>query len=204
MRPFENIISFWFQGLKDPDVIQKNKPPVSLWFNGGRRFDEEIWGKFLEDYEKAKAGEYKSWEDSARGRLALVIIFDQFSRNMFRGTAQAFATDPLALELAQRSIKDGQDRELMLIERVFLYMTFMHAESLTVQDEGVRVFEALVEESKTKAAHNTGYFEYNLKYTRQHRDIIATFGRFPHRNAILKRASTPEEQAFLKSPGSSF
>jgi uncharacterized protein (DUF924 family) len=204
MSFFDDILQLWFNGVSDESTILKNKPPASLWFNGGRRFDEEIRAKFLADYEKAKAGEYKDWEASARGRLALVIIFDQFSRNMFRGMPQAFATDGRAIELAQRSIKDGKDKELMLVERVFLYMTFMHAESLAVQEQGVTAFEALVEESRAKTPQNTPYFEYNLKYARQHRDIIARFGRFPHRNSVLKRPPTPEEEAFLKSPGSSF
>lgn len=198
------IFHFWFHFLTDDQAIDKKSPPVKLWFNGGKDFDEDIRQKFLRDYLRARAGEYKEWESSARGRLALVIIFDQFSRNMFRGTPQAFETDALALELAQRSIKDGKDKELMLIERVFLYIPFMHAESLALQEEGVRRFESLTEESKTKAPHNTSYFEYNLKYARQHRDIIAKFGRFAHRNKVLQRNSTPAEAEFLAKPGSSF
>jgi uncharacterized protein (DUF924 family) len=204
MTTADQIIVFWFQSLTDAQTIDKKSPPAKLWFNGGKAFDDEIREKFLRDYLKARAGEYKEWESSARGRLALMIIFDQFSRNMFRGTPQAFETDALALELSQRSIKDGTDKELMLVERVFFYMPFMHAESLSVQEEGIRQFEILVEESKTKSPHNTSYFEYNRKYTRQHRDIIARFGRFPHRNAVLQRVPTVEETEFLKNPGSSF
>ncbi len=204
MKSIKEILEFWFRSLTDAQAIDKKLPPAKLWFNGGKAFDEEIRDKFLRDYLKARAGEFKSWEATAQGRLALVILFDQFSRNMFRGTPQAFETDALALELTLRSIKDGKDKELMCVERVFLYMPFMHAESLSVQQEGIRQFEALVEDSKIRSPLNTSYFEYNLKFAKQHRDIIAKFGRFPHRNAILQRPSTTEETAFLKSPGSSF
>lgn len=198
------ILDFWFQSLTDATPIDKKSPPAKLWFNGGKTFDEEIRQKFLKDYLKARAGEFKDWERSAQGRLALVIIFDQFSRNIFRGTPQAFETDTQALELTQRTISESKDKELMCVERVFLYMPFMHAEDLKVQDEGIRIFESLVEDSKTKSPINTPYFEYNLKFMRQHRDIIALFSRFPHRNTVLSRPSTAEETAFLNKPGSSF
>lgn len=200
----DRVLQFWFHSLTDAVPIDKKSPPAKLWFNGGRIFDEDIRSKFLNDFNKAKAGEYKDWEETARGRLALILIFDQFSRNMFRNTPQAFETDMLALELTQRSIKDGKDKELMCVERVFLYMPLMHAEDLRVQNEGVRCFEMLAQESELLSPLNTSYFEYNLKYSRQHRDIIARFGRFPHRNAVLGRASTSEEKAFLEKPGSSF
>lgn len=198
------ILQFWFGSLTDAIAIDKKSPPAKLWFNGGKAFDDEIRQKFLRDYLKARAGEHKDWETTARGRLALILIFDQFSRNMFRGTPQAFETDGHALELTRRSIKDGKDKELMCVERVFLYMPFMHAEDLRLQEEGVGKFEALVEDSKTKSPHNTSYFEYNLKFMRQHREIIAKFGRFSHRNAVLGRISTPEENEFLSKPGSAF
>jgi uncharacterized protein (DUF924 family) len=204
MTTIDQILQFWFHSLTDAVLIDKKSPPAKLWFKGGNQFDDEIRQKFLRDYLKARAGEYKDLGSSAQGRLALVLIFDQFSRNMFRGTPQAFETDSLALELTQRSIQDGQDKELRCVERVFFYMPFMHAEDIKVQDEGIRAFEGLVEDSKTKSPVNTSYFEYNLKFSRQHRDIIALFGRFPHRNIILSRPSTVEELAFLKNPGSSF
>lgn len=204
MNSIDKIFRFWFHSLTDEIPIDKKSPPVSLWFNGGKSFDDEIRQKFLKDYLRARAGEFKEWEASARGRLALVIIFDQFSRNMFRNTPQAFETDALALELTQRSIKDGKDKELKLIERVFLYMPLMHAESFDAQEEGVRYFESLVEESGTKALHNEFYFKYNLAYARGHCDIIARFGRFPHRNKVLQRSPTPAEAEFLAKPGSAF
>lgn len=201
---FDTVLNFWFHQLTDQIPIDKRSPPAKLWFNGGNAFDEDIRRKFLSDYHKARAGKCKDWEQTARGRLALILIFDQFSRNMFRRTPQAFETDGFALELAQRSIAEAKDKELMCVERVFLYMPFMHAEGLKVQEDGIRSFESLVEDSKIKSPVNTPYFEYNLKFMRQHRDIIAQFGRFPQRNSILQRSSTAEETAFLNRPGSSF
>ncbi len=194
------ILQFWFHSLTDATPIDKKSPPASLWFNGGRKFDDEIRQKFEGVWRQAKGGGRKEWESSVQGRLALIILFDQFPRNMFRNTPQAFETDALALELTSRSIKEGTDKKLALIERVFLYMPFMHVEDLPAQEEGVRCFQNLVEESKTKAPHNMHYFEYNLSFARRHHDIIAQFGRFPHRNAILKREAILEESAFLTRP----
>ncbi len=204
MAYFDNILDFWFHDIADEISIDKNKPPASLWFNGGRKFDDEIREKFLADYQKAKAGEYKDWESSPRGTLALVILFDQFPRNMFRNTPQAFETDALALDVVSRSVYEGVDKDLALVERVFFYMPYMHAESLGFQEEGIRAFKSLVEESKQKASHNTSYFEYNLSYAERHRDLIVQFGRFPHRNAVLNRPLTEEEAVFLGKPASSF
>ncbi len=199
-----DILQFWFQSLTDETPIDKRKPPASSWFTKSRRFDEEIHQNFGGLWQEAKAGGLKDWEKTSRGMLALVILFDQFPRNMFRNSPQAFETDALALELTKRSIKEGTDRELALIERVFLYMPFMHSEAISVQEEGIHAFESLVEDSKKKSSPNTAYFEYNLLYAKRHREIIAKFGRFPHRNAVLNRSVTPQEAEFLSKPGSSF
>lgn len=204
MSSSDNILDFWFHNITDETPIDKKSPPASLWFNGGRKLDDEIRQKFEIIWREAKGGECKDWEKSPKGVLALIILFDQFPRNMFRNSSQAFETDALALELVSRSIREGTGQKLALIERVFLYMPFMHAENLKAQEEGVRCFQNLVEESKNKSPHNTHYFEYNLSFARRHRDIIAQFGRFPHRNAALKREPTPEESDFLKKPRSSF
>ena len=200
----DTILQFWFRDLTDATVIDKKAVPAKFWFNGGKAFDEEIRKKFLKIYEEAKLGECKDWEATPRGRLALVILCDQFPRNMFRNSPQAFETDKLALDVALRSINDGSDRELALIERVFLYMPLMHAESVDIQRQGVWSFEAIVAQSRNKASHNTQYFEYNLSFARRHQIVIAQFRRFPRRNAVLKRASTADEAAFHANPGSSF
>ena len=204
MNDIQQILTFWFEGLNDRIQIDKNAPVVRKWFMKNERFDQEIKDKFQATFLKARQGEYKKWEDIASGRLALVILFDQFSRNIYRGTAQAFAADSLALELTLKSFKDNKDQELQLIERLFLYMPLMHAENLEVQDISIGQFHNLVEESKIQSPQNTAYYEYTLKYAKSHRDIIKRFGRFPHRNAGLGRRSTKEEEEFLKKPGSSF
>ena len=198
------ILQFWFHDLTDATPINKNKPPASHWFVKSKRFDDEIRKQFEPLWQEAKAGEYKDWEATPRGRLALVILCDQFPRNMFRNSPQAFETDKLALDLALRSIADGSDRELPLIERIFMYMPLMHAESSEIQRQGVWSFEAIVAESRRTSPHNTKYFEYNLSFARRHQIVIAQFRRFPHRNAVLKRASTADEAAFLANPGSGF
>lgn len=204
MDKVNEILDFWFEGISDGTLIDKEKPPVKKWFEKNPAFDNEIRNRFEGDLVQARQGKYKEWEKTAAGRLALIILCDQFSRNMYRDTKGMFESDPLALGLTVRSIKDGTAQELQLIERVFLCMPLMHAEDLKMQQLCVRCFEEIVEESQKKSPQNTGYFKYNLSYAQKHRDIIARFGRFPHRNRILKRTSTPEELGFLKKPGSSF
>ena len=204
MDNIQEILTFWFEGLNDRTHIDKNALSVRKWFMKNERFDQEIKDKFEVILLKARQGEYKKWEDIALGRLALVILFDQFSRNIYRGTAQAFAADFLALELTLKSFKDKKDQDLQLIERVFFYMPLMHTENLKVHDISVNQFHNLVEESKTQSPHNTSYYEYTLKYAKSHRDIIERFGRFPHRNEILNRPSTKEELSFLTQVGSRF
>ncbi len=140
---------------------------------------------------KAKQGELVHWAETPDGALALVILFDQLSRNIHRGTPEAFAADVLALATAKHAIFQGHDLRLSPEGRGFLYLPFEHSEVLADQDKGVALFEALGSEEL-------------LDYMRRHRDIIARFGRFPHRNAILGRSSTAEEIEFLKQPGSSF
>jgi uncharacterized protein (DUF924 family) len=135
------------------------------------------------------------WESKPADCLALVLLLDQFPRNMFRGTAQAFATDPIALRVARSAVADGLDQKMRPLERMFAYLPFEHAESLEMQEKGCELMEALAQFPETEDVY---------RYAVLHRDIIARFGRFPHRNAALGRDSTREEEAFLKEPGSSF
>lgn len=200
----EEILQFWFQGIDDDTAIDKNKAPFKNWFIKNPRFDEEIRGKFESDLLKAAQGEGQGWPGDARGQLALVILFDQLSRNSYRGTPKMFAFDGQARDIAQGVMKLGQDKTLARIQRTFLYMPFMHAEDLGIQTLSVKMFSALVEECRKAKPENAGYFEYNLGYARRHHEIIERFGRFPHRNAVLGRASTREEEEFLKTPSSSF
>lgn len=198
------ILQFWFQGINDQTLIHKNKPPFKNWFIKSARFDEQIRKNFGQDLLKAAGGEYKEWERDAAGRLALVILFDQFSRNIYRNTPKMFAFDGPALALAQRTTVEGFDKNLLRIERTFLYMPFMHAEDIGKQKLSLQLFGGLVDECRREKPENAGYFEYTFDYAQRHHGLIERFGRFPHRNAILGRASTQAEEGFLKTPGSSF
>jgi len=149
----------------------------------------------------ATAGRLDHWTATPRTRLALVIVVDQFPHHIHRDQPQAFATDPQALALSLDALAAGEDRQLAPIERVFLYLPLEHAESLSMQDRSVALYETLASEA---AADERTLFDNFLDYARKHRDVVARFGRFPHRNAILGRPSSEAELEFLKQPGSRF
>jgi uncharacterized protein (DUF924 family) len=171
----DDVLAFWREAGPD------------RWFTKEAAFDESIRERFLATYEAAARGELAGWEASAEGSLALVIVLDQFPRNMFRGTARAFAADDRARWAANVALKRGYDLDVPEAERGFLFLPFMHSEDLADQNRCVELYRAAGDE--------------NLKYAEEHRDIIRRFGRFPHRNAVLARATTPEEQAFLDGGG---
>jgi uncharacterized protein (DUF924 family) len=158
------------------------------WFGKDAAFDDAIRRRFLATWEAARDGKLDSWQDSDDGALALVIVLDQFPRNMFRGDARAFATDPTARTVAMRAIDAGRDVRVDSDLRAFFYLPLMHSEVLDDQLACVALYRRL------------GYAE-NLKFAEIHADIIRRFGRFPHRNAVLGRATTADEQAFLDSGG---
>lgn len=193
------VLAFWFgdldgDGLAAPDRSER-------WWSKRAEFDDAIRGRFGAEHAAVAAGRREGWRATARGRLAEVVVLDQFSRNLFRETARMYAWDAIALALAERALALGDDSRLATDECAFLYMPFMHSESLTDQARCVALFEA-------HAASRTGRarerIEGNLRFAIAHLDIVARFGRFPHRNALLGRASTPEEAEFLRQPGSSF
>jgi uncharacterized protein (DUF924 family) len=179
------VIGFWF-GAGERD---------KRWFEKSEAFDRQVREHFLPLYETAAAGKLAQWMDAPGDCLALVVTLDQFPRNMFRGTARAFASDSLALEAARLAVAQGYDRSMRPCERMFLYLPFEHSESLEEQQRACELTQPLAAFPETRDVH---------RYAIAHRDIIARFRRFPHRNAILGRASTPEEIEFLKGPGSSF
>jgi uncharacterized protein (DUF924 family) len=179
------VLGFWFAR----DGRDKR------WFQKDDSFDAEVSRRFLALHEAAAAGKLEAWKGSARECLALIIVLDQFPRNMFRGSARAFSTDAMALAAAHLALERGYDRGLAPVERLFLYLPFEHAETLPDQEEACRLIRALDAFPETDDA-----YAYALK----HRDIVRRFGRFPHRNAALGRPSTPEELAFLATPGSGF
>ena len=197
------ILRFWFGDLDDQTPLDKN-PLVKRWFTKNENFDREIFKRFKDILERAGKNEFQDWEQDAKGRLALVILFDQFPRNMYRNNPQMFTYDSLALNLTLRTMYKKIDQGLHLVERVFLYMPLQHAEDIEIQKLSLQRFESLVVQSEKMCPSNTPYYAYTLQYAKRHHDIIAEFGRFPHRNTILNRSSTEGEMDFLKEPGSAF
>jgi uncharacterized protein (DUF924 family) len=193
------VLAFWFgtldaQGLADAAHVER-------WWRKDPQLDAEIRSRFQADWEELTRAPAAPPADP-RELLAQVIVLDQFSRNMFRGDPRSFSADPQALALARSAVAAGMDQSLPGHLRVFLYMPFMHSEQLADQDECVRLFAAFRDQVPDGSFH--AGLESNLRFAEQHRDIIARFGRFPHRNEVLGRPSTPEETEFLKQPGSSF
>lgn len=196
----EAVLEFWF----GPDPLD---PVVSLpyqqrWFLASDALDGEVRQRFAPLLARAAAGALGVWLESAHGRLAMILLFDQLSRNIHRGTAGAFAYDGRALELSSQGIENGHDRALSVVERLFFYMPFQHAESREVQARGVELFEALAAERAPEHMQRAALS--GAEFARQHAAIIAEFGRFPHRNRVLERASTEQEAAFLRDGGPSF
>ena len=193
MRP-HTVLEFWFG---DADPRARVEDEVSRrWFKKSAAFDEALSEQFGDITEAAMAGELDQWSDTEQGQRALILVLDQFTRNMYRATERAFAGDAIALELAASAIARGADRHLGTPQAAFLYMPYMHSENLHHQNGCVALFEAL-------AARRDGA-ENNVRFARAHREVILKFGRFPHRNAALGRTSTSEELAYLGRPGSGF
>lgn len=176
MSTLTNVVNFW------------RKAGYEKWFQGGEKFDEDCRTHFTEAHHAAARRELERWQDSDEGALALVLLLDQIPRNIFRGSAHAFATDPLARHYAQRAIAAGRDASFEPALRGFFYLPFEHSEALADQDRSVALFTALGHETYTQ-------------YAIAHRDVIVRFGRFPHRNRVLGRQTTPDEQAWLDAGG---
>lgn len=186
------ILDFWFGELDERGLPTDAR--MQRWFDSDPAFDDEIRGRFGHTLEQAR--ELTGWRSTAAGTLSLVILADQFSRNIHRGTARAFALDDLALALATDALDTGLHRELRPIERVFLYMPLEHAEDPAIQDRSVQCFHDLAGEVP---ASTRELFEDFAGHAEGHREVIARFGRFPHRNAALGRRNTPEEAMHLES-----
>lgn len=174
------VLDFWFEALTP-----------AQWFKKDPEMDRTISQRFGALHAQAAQCECYAWRETAQGRLAEIIVLDQFSRNIYRDDARAFATDALALVLAQEAVSASADAELTSQQRAFLYMPYMHSESVTIHDVAMQLF-------------NQPGLENNYDFEVRHKAIIDRFGRYPHRNALLGRDSTDEELAFLKEPGSSF
>ena len=176
----QDILTFWFEELTPKQHFVKDAA-----------LDATMRTRFGPTLQAAARGELWTWRTSGQGRLAEILVLDQFSRNIFRDTPQAFAQDALALVLAQELVASGQDRNLSILQRAFAYMPYMHSESALIHTQAVALFSQVG-------------LEGNLSFELRHQAIIARFGRFPHRNAVLGRSSSADELAFLAEPGSSF
>ena len=194
MSSIEEILDFWFGDATESP--EKAGGRMGLWFGSSLELDAEIRDRFGELFEAASRGELSHWQETAEGSMAFVILLDQFSRNIHRRTAEAFAADPLALAAAERAVESGQEAGMPPIWRSFLYLPFEHSESLEDQDRCVE----LMRRSAARASQEwRELLEGNVRYAEGHREIIARFGRFPHRNQVLGRVDTPEEAEHLKT-----
>ncbi|MDT8421416.1 MAG: DUF924 family protein [Desulfuromonadales bacterium] len=199
MDRLAEVLSFWFGSATDDAAVAAEKG--SLWFGKSDATDREIEVRFADLVRQAADGLFDEQLHSGQDRLALILLLDQFTRNIYRGNPECFAGDPLALQLALEGLRAGEDKLLRPIERVFFYLPLEHAEDEALQQRSVELFRELMESVPQKWRKTfAGFHDYAVR----HRDIIVRFGRFPHRNAILGRSSTAEEKEFLRQPGSSF
>lgn len=192
MQPWQNILDFWFLPKDDSGYLK----PRAVWFQKNPAFDAQIKARFERTVQRALAGDFRAWDNDVEGVLAQIILLDQFTRNMWRDTPASFSGDPQGLQRALELIDSGAYLRLHPVQREFAYLPLEHSENIDIQERCVALYTTLAQEHP--ASQNS------LDYAIRHRDIIARFGRFPHRNAILGRASTAQEIEFLKRPGSGF
>ncbi|MFT4551673.1 MAG: hypothetical protein ACI9S8_000289 [Chlamydiales bacterium] len=197
---WKQILNYWFAKVPDvPTYFPHDK--AKLWFSKSQETDDYISKTFGDLIPLADSGVLKHWENSDKSRLALVILLDQFTRNIYRGSEQSFAYDPIALRVCLETIEKGKDKDLFPVERSFFYLPLEHSEDLSLQNLSVEKFQKLLEESPDNLRE---VLSANVDYAIKHREIIERFGRYPHRNEILGRESSEEEMNFLSMPGSSF
>ncbi|WP_035990337.1 DUF924 family protein [Leptolyngbya sp. KIOST-1] len=194
MERVEEILRFWFGDPAEPNGEYGQQRQV--WFKKDPAFDAAIRQRFLAEVERAMAGGLEGWRSQPRSCLALVLLLDQFPRNLFRGEAKSFGGDRAALATASYALENGYDQQVLPVERIFFYLPLEHSENLANQDRCVELVQVL------HAAHPE--FDSTLDYALRHREVIQRFGRFPHRNEVLGRETTPEEAEFLQQPGSRF
>jgi uncharacterized protein (DUF924 family) len=196
---FGEVLEFWFgdSGTTADVVARQGK----LWFGKSAEADALVTERFGDTLAAAMAGELADWQDSPVGRLALLIVLDQFPHHVWRGDGRSFSCDDTALALALDTIKLGDDELVSPLARVFIYLPLEHAEKIDVQDLSVAMYEKLLADADDS---EKAVFENFLDYARKHQEVVARFGRFPHRNEMLGRVSTPEEIDFLRQPGSRF
>jgi len=188
----EAILEFWFkeQELTAPQIDRR----MDIWFGADEVFDHECKKEFAEDVDRATAGDLNHWAHKPHGRLALILLLDQFRRNIYRNTAEAFSMDKAALKLCVKGAMEKEDKELTAIQRVFFYMPLQHAESRKVQAKAVEIYRRL---AKAVSPTYRETFETVVQFAELHHDIVQQFGRFPHRNKLLNRENTAEEDEYL-------
>lgn len=193
------ILSFWFkeQELSAPQVDRR----MDIWFGEDPVFDHEVKKEFADDVERASAGELDHWAHQPRGRLALILLLDQFRRNIYRNTADAFTMDKAALKICVEGAMAKKDKGLSPIQRVFFYMPLQHAESRKIQAKSVEIYKRLAE-AVSPTYRET--FETIAQFAELHHDIVQQFGRFPHRNRLLGRQNTPDEDQYLAGDSPDF
>jgi len=198
IQPWSGLIDTWFAGtLEDPEEISQR---MAWWFTADATRDAELTDRFSDLVEQSGQGLHYRWLDDPEGRLALILALDQLPRNLFRGTPRAFAHDSYTAALCLAAAQTGHDRMLKPIQRVFLYLPLQHFEDLQAQEAGVILYQRLADEFPEMPLLKNDV----LPFARTHRDIIARFGRFPHRNKILDRRNTPEETEYLASDNPTF
>ncbi len=200
MQPWQPLLDLWFGDEADDAIRAKRQAP--LWWGKNSETDALLSNRFGELAKAAAEGSLAHWADIPDGRLALILLLDQLPRNIHRGTPAAFVQDPLARDLCLKGLVLGADNALSPLARVFFYLPLEHTESREQQARSVALFEALAAEQTGTPAQET--FAGFADFARRHQVIIERFGRFPHRNDILGRTSTPEEAEFLQQPGSGF
>ena len=193
------IVAFWLgDSVDSPDAAFGRR---DWWYKGGTPVDDEIRARFTTHIEQASRGELTTWQSTPQGAFALVLLLDQFTRNIYRNTPEAYCGDAIAFEVVQHAIAEQHDRDLHPVSRIWLYHPFHHSEEIDEQDRGLQLLDDLVEQAP-QAWHP--YIQRSITGWTRHRNIVARFGRFPHRNAVLGRATTAAEKAFLETDGEAF
>jgi len=195
----DEILEFWFaDALESP---AKAKERGAFWFGSDPSADSLIWELYADTVTDAASGHYDDWLQTARGRLALIIVLDQFPRNIFRGTAEVYRYDPIVINLAQAGVALGQLAGMEVAEQAFFLMPYQHSEELEVQRAGVALMQAMVAEAPDEWRDSAQNF---ADFAVRHLDIVENYGRFPHRNRVLGRSSTEAEDRFLREGGETF
>ncbi len=193
------ILSYWFG--EPEDTVSYSQGRSKIWFGGDAETDRDIRQRYLPLLEKFTKGELDHWKQHPKSALALIILLDQFTRNIYRDQAKAYDFDPQSLQLAKDCVDRGIDKQMLCIERVFVYLPYEHSENIEDQKESLKLFEGILQDAPEDLKQSA---ESYLLFAKKHYDVVAEFGRFPHRNSLLGRESTNEEIKFLEAKGRGF